>query len=265
MPFYKSPTIHRMLLISYSRPMSRQHILSISFLLFSGICARCQTQFSGWLADFNTVKTNNKISIHTDFQLRSTDQVENIQTVLLRGGLSYHINNRFILTGGYALIHNRREISGISGYVNEHRLWQQLVFNHSARFGGRLTTFQHRLRLEERFIPRLNLIDDQLHKDGIIHANRLRYFFRNITPLTVWSSDRKAPYVAIQNEIFLNVGDNSGVNGKSFDQNRFYLALGYRFNSKFDLEGGYLNQYTKGRDNAFTNNHIVQIATYLRL
>lgn len=249
--------------------MIGKHLISLILILFSSICASCQTQFSGWLADFNTVRINNRFSVHTDFQLRSTDQVENIQTLLLRGGLNYQIGKRFIVTGGYAFIHNRREINEISGYANEHRLWEQLIFNHAVFFGqrsrARQGTMQHRLRLEQRFIPQLSVVDNELQNDGGIYANRLRYFFRNVTPLTAWSTSGSAPFLAIQNEFFLNIGDKSPVNDKSFDQNRLYLALGYRFNKKFDLEGGYMNQYVKGRGTAFMNNHIVQIATYFRL
>lgn len=249
--------------------MSGKLILFMTSVLFSSIRASCQTQFSAWLADFNTVRINNKFSVHTDFQLRSTDQVGNIQTLLLRGGLNYHISKRFIVTGGYAFIHNRREINEITGYANEHRLWEQLIFNHAVVFGQgnrlRQGTMQHRLRLEHRFIPLLSVVDGELQRDGDIYATRLRYFFRNVTPLTAWSTTGSAPFLAIQNEFFLNIGDKSPVNQKSFDQNRLYLALGYRFNKKFDLEAGYMNQYVKGRGKAFTNNHIVQIATYLRL
>lgn len=249
--------------------MKSKQILLIALVLFSSICATCQKQFSGWLADFNTVRINNKFSVHTDFQLRSTDRVENIQTLLLRAGLNYHISKRFIVTGGYAFIHNRRVINGISGYADEHRLWEQLIFNHALVFGrhtrAREGTMQHRLRLEQRFIPQSSVVDNSLQNEGRVYANRLRYFFRNVTPLVPWSSAGSAPFLAIQNEVFLNIGDKSPVNGEPFDQNRLYVALGYRFNKKFDLEAGYMNQYVNGTGDAFTNNHIMQVATYLRL
>ena len=75
----------------------------------------------------------------------------------------------------------------------------------------------------------------------------------------------KGMFAALQNEVFVNVGNTSNVNGKFFDQNRFYLALGYRLHSSIDLETGYLNQYISGRNGTFTNNHVWQVATYLRL
>ena len=72
-------------------------------------------------------------------------------------------------------------------------------------------------------------------------------------------------FAALQNEEFVNVGNTKNVNGKFFDQNRFYLALGYRLRPSIDLETGYLNQYVSGRNGAFVNNHAWQVASYLRL
>jgi hypothetical protein len=69
----------------------------------------------------------------------------------------------------------------------------------------------------------------------------------------------------LQNEVFVNIGDKSAVNGDIFDQNRAYGAPGYRFSSRFDAEMGYLNQYINGRNDAFSNNPIVQMAVYTRL
>ena len=237
-------------------------------LLVGCTAAIAQKQFSGWLADFNNVQLDSKFSIHADFQLRSGDELENIQTLLLRTGLNYRLSKSFVVTAGYAFIHNRRVMSGVSGYANAHRIWEQIVFNHSLVLGNaarlRQGSFQHRIRLEQRFIPQSVVIDNDLKTDGSEYAGRLRYFFRNINPLVPWSSRGRAPFLAIQNEVFMNIGDKSPVNGKFFDQNRLYLALGYRFGKQLDLEAGYMNQYVKGKGDAFTNNHIVQLATYLR-
>jgi hypothetical protein len=55
------------------------------------------------------------------------------------------------------------------------------------------------------------------------------------------------------------------VNGETFDQNRAYVAVGYRFSARFDLEAGYLNQYIDHRNDNFSNVHVAQVAGYLRL
>ncbi|NII24948.1 DUF2490 domain-containing protein [Pseudoflavitalea sp. X16] len=245
--------------------MNYRNLFIIGLLLLSFDRTIAQTQFAGWIADFNTFKINTKLSVHADFQLRSTDQLKHVQTLLLRAGLNYHMNKKLVLTTGYAFIHNRSVQAGISGHVPEHRIWEQVLFTHPLTISpGIHGTLAHRLRLEQRFLPRPYVQNHELKHDGNLYANRLRYFIRNVTPL-ISSATGKAPFLALQNEVFVNIGDKSAVNRKFFDQNRAYIALGYRFNKQFDAELGYMNQYINGRNETFTNNHIVQLATYVRL
>ena len=109
------------------------------------------------------------------------------------------------------------------------------------------------------------IADEELKRDGSLYANRIRYFIRNVIPLQHQKAFSKGLFAALQNEVFVNIGNKANVNGKYFDQNRLYLALGYRINPSFDLETGYLNQYINGRNNSFINNHVWQLAGYLRL
>ncbi len=248
--------------------MNYRNIVIIGLLLLSMDRVLAQTQFSGWFASFNTFKINTKFSIHGEVQLRSTDQLDHLQTLLLRTGLNYHVNSRLTLTVGYGYIPNRRVLTGgIAGYAPESRIFEQLQYTHPLVLGGGKLqgTLAHRLRIEQRFIPKSYPQGSEFVNDGNVYSNRLRYFIRNITPLQTWSAKGRAPFLALQNEVFVNVGDKSGVNGEFFDQNRAYIAFGYRFHKKFDAELGYMNQYINRAGKDFTNNHIVQIATYVRL
>jgi Protein of unknown function (DUF2490) len=237
------------------------------YLITILICFFCnglfaQSQFSGWLVAFNTFRTGKKTSIHNDIQWRSSDELKHTQTLLLRGGLNVHLNKKFTVTGGYAFIHNRRVINNISGYAPEHRLWEQLLYNHKLKS----IFISHRFRLEQRFIARTIVQNNELKNDGSAYANRFRYFIRNILPLQPQQpSFSKGLFASLQNELFVNIGNTANVNGKFFDQNRLYLAVGYRLHSSFDLEAGYMNQYISGRGDVFTTNHVVQLAGYLRL
>ncbi len=220
-----------------------------------------QSQFSGWLASFNTFKTGKKTSIHADVQWRSSDELKHTQTLLLRSGLNIHFTKQIIVTGGYAFIHNRRVVSNISGYAPEHRIWEQLLYNHKLKS----IFVSHRFRLEQRFISKSIVQNNELKNDGSLFANRFRYFIRNVLPFQQEKTFSKGMFAALQNETFVNIGNKANVNGKFFDQNRLYLALGYRLHSSFDLETGYLNQYINGRNGAFSNIHVLQLAAYVRL
>jgi hypothetical protein len=239
-------------------------ILRHSILFFLAIFflnqTNAQLQFSGWLASFNTFKLNNKFSLHFDGQLRSTDKWQQVQSILLRPGLNYHLNKTWMFTAGYAYIANRRSVNSISDLLPEHRIWQQALASHKLK----KVLVSHRFRFEERFISKATVHNNELKIDGHETAFRLRYFIRNIVPFTRQALFTKGLFFALQNEVFINTGDKSAVNGKTFDQNRLYAAIGYRLPGKIDMEAGYMNQYTSTRT-SFINNHIAQIAVYKRL
>ncbi|HEU0110086.1 MAG TPA: DUF2490 domain-containing protein [Flavisolibacter sp.] len=236
----------------------------IAFLMIvfctNALHIQAQQQHSGWLASFNTFSLNNKWSIHFDAQVRSTDELEHVQTLLLRPGVNYHINKKISVTAGYGFIDNRRNINGVTGYVTEHRTWQQLLFAHK----WSVIQTSHRFRLEQRFLPVADINDNELHVTHHETANRLRYFIRNVVPLQNAGLFTKGFFFALQDELFLNTGNKKIVNGKTFDQNRLYAAIGYRLESKIDLEAGYMHQYSKTANNSLTNN-ILQLALYTRL
>lgn len=242
--------------------MKKTIVLAIITLLTSLFTfVYSQSQFTGWLASFNTIKTSPKKSIHLDVQLRSTDEVRQLRTFLFRPGINFHWKHNLMFTIGYAYISTKSTIGSVTDFVPEHRLWEQLLYTHKLKN----ISLTHRFRFEQRFIGKSIVLNNELKNDGSVYANRFRYFIRNILPLTSEASFQKGVFAALQNEVFVNFGNTSNVNGKFFDQNRLYLAMGYRLSTKADLEVGYMNQYINGKGTAFTNNHIVQLATYLRL
>ena len=231
-------------------------------LLAFSFTAQSQSRFSGWLASFNSIKTGKKTSIHADFQLRSSDQVQQIQTILLRSGFNYHLKKNSVLTAGYAYILNRRPLNILSAYGHEHRIWQQFLVSHAIK----RNQISHRFRVEERFLERVTSTNGtSFFRDGYDYSTRFRYFIRDIVPFNNDPVFTKGLFAALQNEVFLNITDRNKVNGKFFDQNRFYIATGYRFSRQFDLELGYMNQHISGINKNSINNHILQLASYLRL
>lgn len=240
--------------------MKKILLLFLSIVVYN-IVSFSQTQHVGWLASMNTFKLNNRLSIHNDIQLRSSDELKHTQSFLFRAGLNVAVNKWMIVTGGYAYVSNRRSVGDVTGYLSEHRFWEQVTMNHKT---GRAFT-AHRFRLEQRFLPKVIVQNEKLESDGSVYANRIRYFMRNILPLNKSEKFTEGVFLALQNEVFLNIGNKAHVNGETFDQNRLYLAAGYRINPQFDLEAGYLHLYINGRGSATSNVHVAQLAGYLRL
>ncbi|MES1159476.1 MAG: DUF2490 domain-containing protein [Bacteroidota bacterium] len=273
-----------------SRPGGYILLPIIFVLLFR--TANAQTQFAGWLGTFQNYKLTDKTGIYFDGQLRTTGQWQQVHSLLLRPGLNIYFNPALTGTVGYAYIHQQRMASGVTGYIPEHRIWEQLMYTHRINrpHAAHAASLTHRLRLEQRWLPKVHAEEGHLVRNGHAHAGRLRYFARGVLPLTgsrhsdngtladpqghgssaSAGSGSAAPFTqgffaAIQNEIFTNISGSSVVNGKFFDQNRAYFAVGYRCSRQFDVELGYMNQYISGTGSNSTNNHILQMATYLRL
>jgi hypothetical protein len=240
-----------------------RRILVVCFCMMSVAAANGQSrQFSSWLASFNTIAVpKTKFSIHLDAQVRSTHEWREFQTFIVRPGLNYQVRKNMIATVGYGWVHNLRAVQDVTAYLSEHRIWEQFIVNHKLSF----IPIQHRFRVEQRFIGTPVVNNNKLEKDGHELAHRFRYFLRGIIPFSGEQTFTKGAFAAAQNELFLNFANTDAVNGKVFDQNRAYLAVGYRFSKKFDLEAGYLNQYISGRGSARSTVHVLQLASYLRL
>lgn len=214
--------------------------------------AQTQHQNSGWFMFLNNTKFNDKWGLQFDFQIRSADNWGYVRNTLVRPAVQYFINNKSNVALGYLWQTTTTEVTGSNDLtLHEHRIFEQYIYNHkiSSVFAS------HRFRIEQRFIGRTG--ED-------VFSQRFRYFVRLIQPLQkTQPAFTKGAFLALQNEIFLNLQNKSKINNSVFDQNRVYLAAGYRFSKQLDLEVGYMNQATHGLSNNTINN-IIQLAIYTR-
>lgn len=223
-------------------------------LFFNKLSAQTQHQQSGWFMMLNNTRFNDKWGLQLDVQVRSFDNWSYVRNTLFRPGLTYSLNKNNNVALGYLLAttFNRSDDASVNN-LNEHRIWEQYIVTHKLK-----SVFaSHRFRVEQRFIERNGAED--------IFAQRFRYFFRLIQPIQPQTQQgfNKGVFIALQNEIFLNLQHKNELNKSIFDQNRGYLAAGYRFSKKFDIEAGYMNQAIHGLQNNTINN-ITQLALYTR-
>ena len=192
----------------------------------------------GWYSSFNTIYLNKKTSLWLEYQWRRDEIITGWQQSLARAGLQFHFKNDVSALAGYGYI-----ISFPFGDyppgphpIPEHRIFEQLVWNGNV---GRVW-LNHRLRLEQRFIGK---IDQNLAESDVtdwIYMNRVRYQIRATVPLNNKSMQDKTWYVVPFDEIFIGFGEN--VNQNIFDQNRIGLLLGMQYNKTIRAEVGYFNQ-----------------------
>jgi hypothetical protein len=218
-------------------------------------------QTVAWAAYFGTHKLSDQWSLWTELQIRRAEFVNEWKQVLPRVGLNYHLNNNVILTIGYAYLwtypYGVQPIP-LDGVRYEHRPWQQVTLLHES---GNVK-FQHRFRLEQRFLQNWTAInpDTGLRQitDGYELQNRMRYRMLLSLPLTKNSNGEQKLFATIYDEIFINFGDNIGFN--LFDQNRIGGTLGFQVSPKVNFQVGYMNQVIQkpnGRD--IENNHALTL------
>jgi len=228
--------------------------LLIAFLTPCKLFAQ-ENQFSGWAAIFHTQRFSPKWGASFDAQFRSANHYDYLRNVLLRPSVNYYIGKNKVAALGYAYIATNGRAGSSTTFRPESRIWEQFIINQKL---GTNTALAHRFRLEQRYVG-----NSAATKNDHFFSQRLRYFARAVVPFKHDSVFSQGPFFALQNEIFVNVQNKDKVNAHFFDQNRAYMAFGYRLSKKMDVEFGYLNQYQK-QVATYTVNHILQAAIYTR-
>lgn len=183
-----------------------------------------------WSMYFGTARLTDKWSIHSELQYRSFTVKPNIETLLPRFGINYHIDKNNIATFGFAPVTfydiDKDKIG--TATVSEKRLFQQYINRSNL---GRVN-FENRYRFEERF-----LADNQ--KETQSTRFRFRYLVRVSVPINKSKMEKGTVFYSIYDELFIN-GDN--VKSTYFDRNRFYNAIGYQFSPLSNIQVGHMVQ-----------------------
>lgn len=191
---------------------------------------------TNWLQQFTTIRLDKKWGVHLEYQWRRENGLKSWQQSLLRLGVNYKINDQVTAHLGYGWIltypYGDYPIAS-SGTFPEHRIYEQVSFRQPVN----KWLFTHRFRIEQRWLRRNNgSIAQPAYEWFFLH--RFRYQLR--TQIPFYTKGDQQFYGAAADEILIGAGKNLGVN--IFDQNRIFLLLGWKLNTKISLEAGYFNQ-----------------------
>ncbi|QMU66359.1 MAG: DUF2490 domain-containing protein [Flavobacteriaceae bacterium] len=196
----------------------------VTFMLISLKMAGQNTGLGNWLVYIGNKQLNSKWNLHHEVQYRNYNALGDLEQLLLRTGLGYHLGAKSNVLLGYGYINSENFIGNTDQErtIQEHRIFQQFITKQNI---GRVK-LQHRYRFEQRFIE----------SD---FRTRFRYFLGLAIPFK-----ESKYYLSAYNEIFLN-GDAA-----VFDRNRIYGGLGYQVQKNWKIEIGYMNQIfeSSGRD-----------------
>ncbi|ASZ09971.1 DUF2490 domain-containing protein [Chitinophaga pendula] len=238
--------------------MIRKFLLSLMIICLIGLPIRAQQKlqqkYQHWYTYFGNFKLSDRWSIPFDVQVRIRDGFTDKGQILTRGGLQYAANKRNSFLLGYAYVTTYADVPDV--YLPEHRIFQQYIYQHPA---GK-ASMSHRFRLEQRWVAQQTSRPGAPTERDWQYGNRVRYFHRTIIPVQKHTQSTKF-YVALQNEIFLNLWNNQ-INDKFIDQNRLLLTPGYLLNAALKLEIGYMNQFLQTAAGSQTMNHILHFAVF---
>ena len=224
---------------------------SVAFLLFCLLAYSAHAQYTenqGWVFLTHTQKLDKKLDLLFDAQTRTANRYVYMNTLLLRGGLNYHLNDEQAFAFGFAYKADRDKTGDIFEYTNEQRIYEQ----YQLTFGIKRVEMMLRARLEQRWI----------RESSTNFSQRARIFISTQIPLFANEDFSKGIYTGIQNEIFLNVTNKRHTNEQVFDQNRAFASAGYRWSKSIDTELGYMFWYQPEKDNTFKRGVIqLQITT----
>lgn len=224
-----------------------KYAVASMFAMFAGEEAEAQNRLTthntiGWFNTFHTVKLNDKWAILGEYQWRRTHTITNWQQSLLRVGVQRSITKDISVLAGYGWI----ETFPYGDYppaaaqpFPEHRIYEQVVIND---VHGRVA-FNHRFRYEQRWLGLLDATVPADEKRDITDwqfLQRVRYQFRTQVALTKPTITDNTLYASVYDELFIGFGGQILTN--VFDQNRLGIMAGYKFNKRFSIEAGYLNQ-----------------------
>ncbi|TXH26573.1 MAG: DUF2490 domain-containing protein [Cyclobacteriaceae bacterium] len=215
------------------------HLKKIFFLLLLTpvlSLAQKQTEYNEqtWFGYLSQTRLTNRSGIWLDLHFRLNDHfVKEPAIGMARLGYIFYVNDQNRLAAGYAYITQYSNSNGLPN-VPEHRLWQQFQWFEKKKW---LSIMQY-VRLEERF--RRKVEEGEL-VDEYTYTSRVRYAMAFTIPLKGEPGAPKTPFVFINNELMINFG--SEIVNNYFDQNRFFVGLGYQFTKNLNASVGYLNVF----------------------
>ncbi|MEM9173784.1 MAG: DUF2490 domain-containing protein [Myxococcota bacterium] len=214
------------------RPTSRSVLAPLVLALFAlpRIASAIDHDAGIWLVNQARVSLGDRLSFHTMFQSRWSDEIETYERTVFRPWISYAWPGRGHVAAGYDL-HEFEEPDR-----HEQRAWQRIAVEHGF---DRVTLLGH-VWIEERFFQNT----DNVAVRARINAGA--------------AYDLGDGYGALlRNEIFFDLNGTTRIRNAGLGENQLVAALSKALPGHVVFEIGYLQQYLDRRGNADVYNHFL--------
>ena len=239
--------------------MTKKYLVLL-FLSVLGSAQEMKQNEANWFAYMGHYNVSKKWGYHIEAQFRLDNELSRNNENLFRLGVFYNLNSKTTVTVGYGLANTLEPT--LNDYFHENRIWEQLQYSHT--WNNKKNVFTNRFRLEQRFVDAIAMVNGLVEKTEMNYQNRFRYLNRHTFHLTNFKSGNEELYFVVQDEVFLNLGNNK-VNNTFFDQNRFLIGVGFNYKNSIQFEVTYLNQLLNSSTVNDSTNHIVSLTLYQNL
>lgn len=204
------------------------------FLLFIIITnqgvAQESTQYPylrSWSTFLSQQRLHEKFSLGLELHERPNKFIADHGQFLVRPYFDYHVNDRFLASGGYTFISTK----GLeqADPLHEHNVWEQIMLTNQFKAAN----FQHRFRIEHRWI------NTNIKERKAIYNTRFRYRLNAKVPLKEIGS--KVLFIQVFDELWFTLAD--GFESFDFTRNWFYTGIGIDFNKLSNVHIGYMHQF----------------------
>jgi Protein of unknown function (DUF2490) len=158
-------------------------------------------------------------------QARVGNDVSRLSQMILRPGFGYVLSENGTIWLGFAYIYTQFPFA--PRRVDENRIWQQFLWIRDYDWGRVFS----RTRLEQRFL-------DTISTTG--------WRFRQFARVQISFKNNEKAFISTMEELFVHINNTlrQGSN-RGFDQNRFFVGIGFFANKNTLMEVGYQNQYIR--------------------
>ncbi len=178
-------------------------------------------------------------------QIRLIDSAGTYEQSLFNGGIGTTVKPQLQIWLGqtYTNYSGNNNVAEDVGnlVINEYRVWEQIMWHRPFS-----DAFASRLRVEQRRAFETSE-----------WAVRLRERAYWTMPLNETIS------FALNDEIFLNLKSVPWVSTSTFDQNRFFVGIYYKFTSKVGLNVSYMNQYIARTPGEVNSGLVLNLIAYM--
>jgi hypothetical protein len=175
----------------------------------------------------------------------------------MRTGVTMALKKGYTIAAGYIFVDFWKTVENVHDDISEDRLWQQIQFSKQYK----KVSFQHRIRIEERWMPVIGVQNNKLYKKDIQNNSRIRYWSRWLWPFSGKMNFQKGFYGSAQDEFIFNLTGARNTNKMFFDQVRGYAGVGYKLNKRIDFESGYMFMCLVNKEKQSMITNAIQITT----